>query len=126
MSPLPVAFLADLNVSPVTVRALGREGWDIIRVSEKLPPRTSDQDILAFARQEERVVISQDLDFSMLLALSGLDQPSLVTLRLSQADPEKVARRLLEIAPLLAEALPAGCAVTVEDEVVRVRKLPIR
>lgn len=39
-------FLADMNVSPLTVEALRDQGWDILRVSEVLPPDTIDLDIL--------------------------------------------------------------------------------
>jgi predicted nuclease of predicted toxin-antitoxin system len=121
-----VPLLADLNVSPLTVEALQREGWDIVRISQRLPPRTPDRQILELARDEGQAIVTQDLDFSALLALGGFDRPSLVTLRLSDSSPETVTRRLLETASLLEQVLPEGAAVTIEDEAVRVRKLPIR
>ncbi|HVR95196.1 MAG TPA: DUF5615 family PIN-like protein [Thermoanaerobaculia bacterium] len=119
-------FLADINISPSTVEDLQRRGWDIERVSRWLDPRTADREILAFARQEGRIVITQDLDFSALLALNGWDRPSLITLRLSGSDPELVTTRILMVAPLLQRLLHEGCAITVEDVAVRVRRLPIR
>ncbi len=121
-----VPLLADLNVSPLTVEALQREGWDIVRISQRMPARTPDRQILELAREEGQAIVTQDLDFSALLALGGFDRPSLVTLRLSDSAPETVTRRLLETASLLAQVLPEGAAVTIEDEAVRVRKLPIR
>jgi len=120
-----VRLLADMNISPKTVDALQRRGWDIIRVSDILPMDAEDEEILDLARLEGRVVITQDLDFSTLLALGGYDQPSLVTLRLAISDPETVTRRLLDVLPGLEEVLRKGCAVTVDDVTVRVRKLPI-
>lgn len=119
-------FLADMNLSPLTVESLRREGWDIIRVSSLLPADATDEEILELARQEARVVITQDLDFSALLALKGHDQPSLLTLRLLVSSPEAVTRRLLQILPQVEEALRQGSAITVEDIAVRVRRLPIR
>ena len=86
-------FLTNMNISPKTVEALREQGWDIGRVSQFLPKNASDQEILAFARQEDRVLVTQDLDFSTLLALGGFDQPSLITLRLSEGDPDSVSRR---------------------------------
>jgi predicted nuclease of predicted toxin-antitoxin system len=114
-----------MNISPKTVKALRKEGWDIDRVSQFLPVNTSDQEILAFARQEDRVVITQDLDFSTLLALGGFDRPSLIILRLSEGDPDTVSRRLIEVLPRIEQALSEGCSITIEDVAVRVRKLPI-
>ena len=82
-----IRFLANMNISPKTVDFLSKQGWDIIRVSNILPVNASDQEILDIARQERRVVVTQDLDFSALLALGGYDRPSLITLRLSLSDP---------------------------------------
>ncbi len=52
-------LLANMNISPKTVKALREEGWDIGRVSQFLPMSASDQEILDFARREDRVVITQ-------------------------------------------------------------------
>lgn len=118
-------LLANMNISPKTVEVLRQQGWDIIRVSETLPMNASDQEILELARQEDRVVVTQDLDFSALLALGGYSRPSLITLRLLVSDPETVTRRLMETLPRIEKALQKGCAITIEDATVRVRTLPI-
>ena len=119
-------FLADMNISPQTVEALGADGMDIIRVSNLLPVNASDESILNLAREQGRVVITQDTDFSALLALGGHDRPSLVTLRLLNTNPEVVSQRLRQVLPQTEAALRAGCAVTIEDHTVRVRQLPIQ
>ncbi|HHT9155651.1 MAG TPA: DUF5615 family PIN-like protein, partial [Candidatus Tripitaka sp. YC43] len=75
-----IRLLANMNISPRTVETLRRHGWDIIRVSEILPPNVSDLGILELARREGRVIVTQDLDFSSLLALGGHDRPGLITL----------------------------------------------
>ena len=126
MMDAPVRFLADMNISPQTVDALLSEGMDIVRVSSLLPANASDQSILGLAREQGRAVITQDMDFSALLALSGHDQPSLVTLRLLNTNPEVVSQRLRQVLPQTEAALRAGCAVTIEDHTVRVRQLPIQ
>jgi predicted nuclease of predicted toxin-antitoxin system len=98
-------FLADMNISPLTVEALAAEGVDIVRVSSLLPVNAPDEKILALAREQGRVVITQDMDFSALLALGGYDQPRLVTLRLLNTDPPVVTERLRAILPQIADAL---------------------
>jgi predicted nuclease of predicted toxin-antitoxin system len=90
-----------------------------------LPPTASDREILTLAREHGQTVLTADLDFSALVALSGLNRPSLITLRLSSSDPRLVAEKLLEAAPLLQSALLEGCAVTIDDKTMRIRKLPI-
>ena len=118
-------FLVDMNLSPRIVIDLSQQGWDILRVSQALLMDTEDSEILEFARQENRVIITQDLDFSSLLALGGYEKPSLVTFRLSVPEPETITRKLLELLPHIEDRLAEGCAVTIDDRRVRVRRLPI-
>jgi len=116
-------LLANMNISPKTVEALRRQGWDIVRVSQFLPANAPDLEILDLARRENRAVVTQDLDFSTLLVLGGHDRPSVVTLRLAVSDPETVTGRLMEVLPQIERAIREGCAATVEDAAVRVRTL---
>jgi predicted nuclease of predicted toxin-antitoxin system len=114
-----------MNLSPRTVEALQRQGWDIVRVSDLLPVTASDEEILELAQREGRVIVTQDLDFSALLALGDYSRPSLITLRLSFTDPETVTCRLLDVVPGIEHRLREGLAVTIEDVSVRARRLPI-
>jgi predicted nuclease of predicted toxin-antitoxin system len=98
-----------MNISPKTISALQQQGWDIIRVSQILPATASDQEILHLARQADRVIVTQDLDFSTLLALGGYNRPSLITLRLSTSDPDTVTQQLLRVLATREQALQDGC-----------------
>lgn len=118
-------LLADLHISPRTVRYLPELGHDIIRVTEVLPPTASDQIILAKAVEVGRTVLTQDLDFSHLIALSGSTVPSLMTLRLSPALIEHVNTILQRTLPELEADIQQGMVVTVEDHRMRRRPLPL-
>ena len=121
-----IRLLADVHISPKTVGDLQKQGYEIIRSSEVLPANAPDINILEFARTENWVVLTQDLDFSMLVALSRYSQPSLITLRLSSAKPDIVTQKLLDVLPQIEEALQEGSAITIQDESIRIRKLPVR
>jgi predicted nuclease of predicted toxin-antitoxin system len=123
---ISLGVLADVHISPWTVVALRSQGYDILRITDLLPATTSDTEILELARAEGKVVLTQDLDFSMLVALSNYGLPSLITLRLSSAKPNVVAQRLLDILPAVETELVEGAAITITNDSVRVRKLPIR
>lgn len=69
---------ADVYISPLTVAALKGQGYDIVRTTDLLPATASDAEILELARVQGRVVLTQDLDFSMLGALSSSGLPSLI------------------------------------------------
>jgi predicted nuclease of predicted toxin-antitoxin system len=119
-------FFADVHISPLTVAALQQQGYSVLRITDVLPITTPDAVILELARAENRIVTTQDLDFSALVALGRYVQPSLITLRLSSAQPEFVLQRLLEVLPDLESVLVDGAAVTIENTSVRFRPLPIR
>ncbi len=121
-----IRLLADVHISPKTVGDLQKQGYEIMRSSEFLPANAPDINILEFARTENWIVLTQDLDFSMLVALSRYSQPSLITLRLSSAKPDIVTQKLLDVLPQIEEALQEGSAITIQDESIRIRKLPVR
>ena len=118
-------FLVDMNLPSKTVTNLQQQGWDVFRVSQVLPMDAEDSKILEFARQQNRIIITQDLDFSSLLALGGYEKPSLITFRLSMPDSETITRKLLDLVPHIEDRLVEGCAVTIDNRSVRVRRLPI-
>jgi predicted nuclease of predicted toxin-antitoxin system len=118
-------FIADVHISPLTVAALRTNGYDILRTTELLPATAPDSNILEIARIEARIIVTQDLDFSMLIALAKYNQPSLITLRLSSAKPDIVTQKLLIVLPNLEEELRSGSAITINDNSIRIRKLPI-
>jgi predicted nuclease of predicted toxin-antitoxin system len=120
-----VRLLADLHISPSTVAYLRTLGHDVVRVDAILPNTAADEEIVAAARAADRSILTQDLDFSAIIALSGARSPSLVTLRLASSRVPYVNEVLARALPLIEEDLAQGCAVTVEDGAIRTRSLPI-
>jgi predicted nuclease of predicted toxin-antitoxin system len=70
---ISLRLIADVHISPLTVATLKLQGYDIIRTTDTLPATALDIEILEFARREKRIILTQDLDFSMLVALSAND-----------------------------------------------------
>lgn len=121
-----VGFLANMNISPLTVEALKNHGWDIIRVSEVMDQKSKDIDVLLFAQKQNRVVITQDLDFSQILALRGYPKPSLISLRFENARPDFLTARIIDVVSNMEKELEEGVVVTVDEISARYRNLPIR
>ena len=119
-------LLADVHISPRTVRFLRDLGHDVVRSDEVLPANAADEEIIARAARETRVVLTQDLDFSAFIALRGAAGPSVISLRLSSSRVEHVNAALEHVLPQLEEAVRAGAVIVVEEGRVRRRDLPIR
>ncbi len=118
-------FLADMGVSPLTVQALRQQGYNAVHLNEQGLDRLADSEILEKARQEDRIVLTFDLDFGDLLAVSADVAPSVVIFRLKNTVPAFVSARLLLVISECGEDLANGAIVTVENNRYRVRKLPI-
>lgn len=117
-------ILADLHISPRTVEHLGRLGHDVVRVGDALRATATDAEIVAEAIRDGRVVLTQDLDFSALVALSSGPRPSVLSLRLRSSHVERVDERLELVLPVVEQDLAGGALVTVEDDRVRLRRPP--
>jgi predicted nuclease of predicted toxin-antitoxin system len=115
-----------MNISPLTVNALRVAGYDICRVSEILPQNAADHTILTYSRKHDCIIITQDLDFSALLAIGRHANPSVISLRMSSTDPNNVTKKLLFVIPRYDMELKQGCAISVEDDFCRIRILPIK
>jgi len=118
-------FIADMDISPLTVNRLKERGWEIIRVSDVMDARTSDIEILNYARDHNKVVITHDLDFSELLAIHGFAAPSVINLRIENMFPDFVTHRIIEVVSQLEEELLRGIVVSVDEISARFRHLPI-
>ena len=89
------------------------------------PPTASDHEIVAEAVRDHRVILTQDLDFTAIVALSGLNVPSVISLRLSSSRVESVNDRLREILPVIEGDVDHGAIVAVGGSRIRTRQLPI-
>lgn len=118
-------FLADMGISMSTVRALRQQGHEIAHLREEGLGRLPDAAILEKARQEQRIVLTFDLDFGDLLAIGGHNYPSVIIFRLHNETPSFVTTALLDVLAQRAEVLLEGAIMIVEDTRYRIRRLPI-
>ncbi|WP_448593603.1 DUF5615 family PIN-like protein [Thermoflexus hugenholtzii] len=70
-----------MGISPKTVHFLRSLGYDAVHLHEEGLERLEDQAILAKAREENRVLLTHDLDFSELIAAGGARLPSVIVFR---------------------------------------------
>ena len=75
-------FLADMGISPHVVEELRKKKHDAVHLMDEGLNRLPDGDILQKARQENRILLTHDLDFGELLAASGGELPIVIIFRL--------------------------------------------
>lgn len=123
---MKLKFIADVHISPLTIEELRKVGYAIIRVTDKLPATASDKDIIQLAHKEQAVIITQNLDFSAIVAQSGLKGPSVVSLRVVNAQPNLITRMLTTVLPRIEAYIAEGAIVSIDEQSYRVKKLPAR
>ena len=119
-------LLVDMMLSTRVAEELRNAGHDAVHVREYGLQRALDEEILARAAVEQRTLISADMDFGFLLASRRHPWPSVVLpRRLAAHRADFVVTLLLANLPQLAEALQQGSLVVLEENRIRVRRLPI-
>lgn len=120
-------LLLDENLSPIIARLLTDAGIEAVHVRDLGMRTASDAEILVRARNEGLVVVSQDSDFTNLLAAQAATRPSLILLRIPQAvTAADIASLLAANLDALRVHLEAGAVASVGHERIRVRRLPLR
>ena len=118
--------LLDMPVSRSLLSVLQLHGHEGVHAHESGLDRAADRELLAVARRENRVVITADLDFPRLLALTSADGPGLILFRggsYSDADMRDLLDRVLaEVAPEILET--SVCVV--DRRRIRYTRLPLQ
>lgn len=116
-------FLADMGLARSTVS--WAQGHDAIHLREQQLQGLLDEEIIAKARAEGRIILTHDLDFGRIIALSQADKPSVITFRLSDRRPVQVNEYLAQVLGRFSQKIVAGALVSVNERGIRVRSLPI-
>lgn len=119
-------FLIDECISPRVAEALSAAGHDAVHVRDLGLLGVTDEEVMAAAAADSRTVVSADTDFGELLATRAATLPSLILLRQSDRTYAHQAQTILANLPSVGSDLEVGAVVTLTDDRVRVRQLPIR
>jgi predicted nuclease of predicted toxin-antitoxin system len=73
-------FLADESCDFAVVRTLRLEGHDVLAVGE-FRQRSVDSEVMALARTENRILLTEDKDFGWLAFVAQMESPGVVLIR---------------------------------------------
>jgi len=121
-----VKLLVDMNLSPSWVERLARHGFEAVHWSTIGAATAPDVEILTWANEHEFVLITNDLDFSGILAASAGASPSVVQIRtqdLLSDDAVSIVAKALEAH---REDIKRGALLSIDEGGTRVRILPLK
>lgn len=119
-------LLIDMNLSPRWAGFLQTNGHEAQHWSEIGSATAPDSELAEWARARGAVVLTSDLDFGTLLAISGDAGPSVVQLRASLLTPDNLGMRVLECLARFEAQLRAGALIMLDDRRNKLRVLPIK
>jgi predicted nuclease of predicted toxin-antitoxin system len=118
-------FLADMGVDIRVVRWLRENGHDAKHLRDEGLHRIPNGEIFVKAISENRVIVTFDVDFGEIVALSQGEKASVILLRLHNTRTPHLIKRLATVLADATEALEQGAVVVVEESRHRIRYLPL-
>ena len=90
-------FLLDESAEFRLAAFLGELGHDVTSVAHDYPAALADKRALAIAREEGRLLITNDRDFGELIVRRRLPHAGIIFFRLRTHDPRAKQRRLADV-----------------------------
>ena len=119
-------FLLDENMPPSFCGILQNLGYDAIHVYDVQLNQTPDSEIVIYAEINKYTIITNDLDFSRIIAVGNLSMPSVITFRMPQLNKvifnQIMSLNLVDLSGPISE----GSLITIDDKKIRIQALPIR
>jgi len=107
-------LLVDMNLSPKWVGLFHDSGWEAVHWSAMGQPTARDSEIMTFAAANNFVVVTHDLDFSAILAVTH------------DVSAEFIGKQTVAALRHMLAELEAGALLTIEVGRTRLRLLPIQ
>ncbi|MBI5814805.1 MAG: DUF5615 family PIN-like protein [Nitrospinae bacterium] len=115
-------FLADECCDASIAEALRRAGHDVLAVKHLLPG-APDEDVIALAIRENRILLTEDKDFGQLVFASGKDNIGVIFLRYPHGARKRI---IMEVTGLISEKGEklSGVFVTAQPGKIRISGKP--
>lgn len=119
-------LLVDMNLSPRWIAIFADAGIEAAHWSTMGAYDAPDAQIMAYARANDYVVLTNDLDFSAILAATQGERPSVVQIRAENLSPDVIGKQVIAALRQMATELENGALLTIEPNRTRLRVLPLK
>lgn len=118
-------IVVDMCLPPALAVALEEAGHEAVHWSMVGDVMASDADIAAWARLNERIILTHDLDFGDLLFASQDRSPSVVIVREKDTGVDRLLQPVLHVLAQFGPELSDGALIAMTVNMARVRRLPL-
>lgn len=119
-------LLVDMNLSPRWIGMLKNSGVQAVHWSLVGKVNAPDAEIMAYAITNDCIVLTHDLDFSAILAVTHGEKPSVVQIRAEDVSPDVIGMQVVAALRQMESELEAGALLTIDPSRTRLNLLPLR
>lgn len=116
-------LLLDQGLPRSAAAILRDKGYDVIHVAEAGLRDARDIEIIDYAREQSRIIVTLDADFHALLKVGGHARPSVIRLRLEGLRGKELADLVEQILATVEQDVRQGALVTVNAKTIRVHRI---
>ncbi len=118
-------FLIDMPLSPALVGWLTQHGHDARHAFDLGLGRAADDSIIKHARDEKEIIITADLDYPRILALTRAGDPGLILFRGGDYSEQETIERLARAFESIPDHDFVDSVIVIEKSRIRRRHLPL-
>lgn len=118
-------FLLDMGIAQSVALWLISQGHDAVHLNDEDLYKLSDNFIIEKAIKEKRTILTSDMDFGQLLAFNKYINVSVIQFRTSSFTPATIRTKLEILFDEFPTQLENDCIITIGDDRIRFRDLPI-
>ncbi len=118
-------IIVDMNLSPIWAGFLKTQGYKAQHWSDIGSVSAADAEIMKHALATNAVILTNDLDFGAILAVTGGNAPSVMQIRADDLSVAAIGSQIILALQQTHESLVTGALVTVEPSKTRLTILPI-
>jgi predicted nuclease of predicted toxin-antitoxin system len=118
-------ILVDMNLSPLWAHFLTENGIEAVHWSSVGSPYASDTEIITYAKEHNFTVLTNDLDFGFILAVTRSKKPSVIQTRTGNLGTDEIGEIVIKAINLLTADIDEGALITIDPRKTRVTLLPL-
>jgi len=118
-------ILVDMNLSPLWAGFLTENGIEAVHWSFIGSPNALDSEIMIYAKANDFTILTNDLDFGYILAITQGKKPSVIQMRTGALRHDRIGAVVLSAIKRLAADIDKGALVTIDQRKTRVTLLPL-
>ena len=118
-------ILLDMNIPLKYAELLRKNGVESLSWSDVGAPYATDAEIMAYARKNDYIVLTYDLDFSAILSVTHDFKPSVAQIRASVRDAEQAVDLISTVLFQNEKQLEKGAILSIDLNKSRLRLLPL-